>query len=91
VVPGEPLGWNPTKKVLPKATNKRKSNSFLFYRYHSVDPSNALLKHKRFLKNLEEKKSKEKEDKFIVDTQKEIKTKNFKDQAERQRKKIRDL
>jgi hypothetical protein len=47
----EPIGWNPTKKVFPKGNRKR------------VDPNNALLKHKRFLKGLTEIKTKEKEDK----------------------------
>lgn len=44
----EPVGWNPTKKVLPRGNRKM------------IDPNNALLKHKKFLKNLVENKSKEK-------------------------------
>ena len=49
VMPEEPVGWNPTKKLLPKANKKR------------IDPNNALIKHRRFLKSLEENKSKDKE------------------------------
>ena len=47
----EPIGWNPTKKILPRAINRRR-----------VDPNNALMKHKRFLKDLVEQKAKEKAD-----------------------------
>jgi hypothetical protein len=49
-MPLEPVGWNPTKKLLP-TSQKRK-----------VDPNNILLKHRKFLRNLEEKKVKERED-----------------------------
>ncbi len=49
-MPEEPLGWNPTKKLFAKAIRKK------------IDPNNALLKHKRFLKSLEENKTKEKQD-----------------------------
>ncbi len=48
-MPEEPVGWNPTKKLLPKTNKKR------------IDPNNALLKHKRFLRSLEENKTKDKE------------------------------
>lgn len=47
VMPQEPVGWNPTKKLLP-TSNKKK-----------VDPNNILFKHRRFLKGLEEKKVQE--------------------------------
>lgn len=42
VVPEVPLGWNPTKKLFPK-TNRKK-----------IDPNSILVKHRRFLKDLEE-------------------------------------
>ncbi len=38
VTADEPMGWNPTKKILPRSTRKK------------IDPNNALLKHKKFLK-----------------------------------------
>jgi len=38
VTPGEPLGWNPSAKLLPRQT-KKKSN-----------PNSILLRHKKFLK-----------------------------------------
>lgn len=47
----EPVGWNPTKKLAPRASKKKK-----------IDPNNVLLKHKKFLKGLEEQKVKEKDD-----------------------------
>ena len=37
----EPIGWNPTKKVLPRSKRR-------------VDLGNALLKHRRFLRGLVE-------------------------------------
>jgi hypothetical protein len=42
VMPGEPIGWNPTKKLFPKTSKKK------------IDPNNILFKHRRFLKNLED-------------------------------------
>jgi hypothetical protein len=50
VMPGEPVGWNPTKKLLP-TSNKKKA-----------DPNSILFKHRRFLKDLEEKKMKDREE-----------------------------
>ena len=50
VMPLEPVGWNPTKKLLP-TSQKRK-----------VDPNNILVKHRKFLKQLEEKKIIEREE-----------------------------
>lgn len=44
VYPEEPIGWNPTKKLVPRDGKKKKK----------IDPNNALLKHKRFLKGLED-------------------------------------
>ena len=46
----EPTGWNPTKRVLPRSNKKK------------IDPNNALLKHKRFLRGLEEAKVKERDE-----------------------------
>jgi hypothetical protein len=40
VIHDEPVGWNPCKKVLAKGNRKK------------VDPNNALIKHKRFLRTL---------------------------------------
>jgi hypothetical protein len=40
VTADEPVGWNPTKKVLARANKKK------------VDPNSALAKHKKFLRNL---------------------------------------
>ena len=78
VQPDEPVGWNPTKKLAPKNIGKRKK----------IDPNNALLKHKKFLKNLEEQRVKDKDEKEIADAEKEEKVTKFKDNAEKQRKKI---
>ena len=65
----EPVGWNPTKKVLAKGTRKK------------IDPNNALLKHKMFLKTLVEQKSKEKQDQEEEEFQREERKKKFKDNA----------
>jgi len=81
VQPDEPLGWNPTKKLAPRALAKRKK----------VDPNNALLRHRKFLKGLEEQKQKEKEERDKEAAEKGDKVKQFKDIAEKQRKKIADL
>lgn len=77
----EPIGWNPTKKLLPRDLKRKKK----------VDPNNALLKHKKFLKGLEEQKVREKEEKEREDAEKEDKVNKFKENAEKQRKKIQDL
>ena len=81
VVKDEPLGWNPTKKLVPRDVKRKKK----------LDPNNALVKHKRFLKTLEEQKVKEKEEKEQVEAEKEEKVTKFKEAAEKQRKKISEL
>jgi hypothetical protein len=42
VQPVEALGWNPTKKLMPKVTKKK------------IDPNSILIKHRKFIKGLEE-------------------------------------
>ena len=79
VMPGEPVGWNPTKKFFPQATRKR------------MDPNNILLKHKRFLRQLEEQKMKEREEQDHHLNEKEEKKKRFLEAAANQRKKIKDM
>lgn len=79
VMPEEPVGWNPTKKFFPQATKKR------------VDPNNILLKHKRFLRTLEEQKNREKEENERQENEKEHKKKRFVEAAANQRKKIKDM
>lgn len=81
VIHDEPVGWNPTRKLAPKLMGRKKN----------VDPNNALLKHKKFLKNLEEKRLKEKEDRATEDADKEEKAAHFKEVAEKQRKKISEM
>ena len=81
VFPEEPIGWNPTKKLAPRDIKRRKN----------VDPNNALLKHKRFLKTLEDQRFKEKENKEREYVEKEERVTKLKDQAEKQRKKIAEL
>ena len=75
----EPVGWNPTKKLVPKNPNQKRKK---------VDPNNALLKHKKFLKGLEEQRVREREEKEMQDNEKEEKVNKFKENAEKQRKKI---
>jgi len=49
-MPQEQIGWNPCKKLLPTSSKKK------------ADPNNILVKHRRFLKGLEEKKIRDRED-----------------------------
>jgi hypothetical protein len=44
VTADDQVGWNPTKKPMPKMTRKK-------------DPNSVLLKHKKFLRQLEDKKN----------------------------------
>ena len=76
---GEPLGWNPVKKLFPKSNRRR------------IDPHNALTKHRRFLKVLVENKTKEKEDRDREMRDKEERKKKFIENASHQRKKIKEL
>ena len=46
-----------------------------------VDPNSILVRHKKFLKQLERQKNVEREDAFIAANEKENKSKAFKDQA----------
>lgn len=71
-----PIGWNPCPKVLPKSQKKR-----------SVF-SGVLQRHKNFLKHLEQAKQIEREDQVIARELEEARVNKFKEQAERQRKKI---
>lgn len=56
-----------------------------------ANPNSILLRHKRFLKQLEVQKNAEKEDMLLMMNEKENKTKAFKDAAARQRDKIKGL
>lgn len=73
VIHDEPLGWNPTRKLLPRDLKRKKK----------LDPNNALLKHKRFLRSLEEQKVREREDREREETQKDEKVAKFKENAEK--------
>jgi hypothetical protein len=75
----EPVGWNPTKKLVPKDPSKKRKK---------LDPNNALLKHRKFLKQLEEQRLKDKEEKELADAEKDAQTTKFRENAEKQRKKI---
>lgn len=55
------------------------------------DPNSILVRHKKFLKQLEKQKNVEREDEFNTVVERERKTKAFKDQAAKQRDKIRGL
>lgn len=78
MTPGEPLGWNPTLKLLPKNKKKR-------------DPNSILLRHKKFLKQLESKKCIEKEEAVLTELNKIEKMHAFKEVAAKQREKINTL
>ena len=53
-----------------------------------VDPNNILMRHKRFLKGLEEAKTKEKVEREMTEQEKQEKMVKFKENAAVQRKKI---
>jgi hypothetical protein len=74
-----PVGWNPCERVFPKSNKKR--NLF----------NNVLTRHKAFLKNLETQKAMEREEKAKLDEFEEAKFHNFKANAEKQRKKIKEM
>jgi len=56
-----------------------------------VDPNSVLLKHRRYLKGLELHKNAQHEDRMLTLAEKEIKTQKFKENASKQRSKIRTL
>ena len=56
-----------------------------------MDPNNILIKHRRFLKGLEEQKVKEREDKGRGEVEREEKKKRFVEVAAVQRQKIKGL
>ncbi len=85
------MGWNPSKKPMPQKNRKKKRKLIIPLFSILVDPNSILLKHKNFLRGLEEKKVKEREDKFKDEQDKEVKTKTFKDNAAAQRQKIRNM
>lgn len=59
----EPTGWNPTKKANPRVLKKKRI--IFFVNLFVVDPNSILVKHRKFLKSLEEKKMTEKDIKFM--------------------------
>ena len=67
--PLEPLGWNPTKKMQAMERKRR------------VDPNSILMKHKRFLKDLEERKVGEKILKEQQEQQNQVKKEKFRENA----------
>ena len=73
------MGWNPTKKLQPKALRRK------------GDPNSILMKHRRFLRGLEEAKTKEKEERDMEEENQQERVKTFKENAANQRKKIKEL
>jgi len=71
VDPKMPLGWNPSAKLLARQTKKK------------VDPNSILVRHKKFLKQLERQKNVERDEDYNAQADKENKSKAFKDQAAR--------
>jgi len=74
-----PLGWNPCARVLPKSQKKR------------APFTGVLSRHKMYLKQLEQAKVIDREDQMIARELEDARINKFKDQAERQRKKIQQL
>ena len=56
-----------------------------------ADPNSILVRHRRFLKQLERQKNIERQEQLDIMAEKENKTKAFKDAAARQREKIKGL
>jgi len=54
VQPGEPLGWNPAVKLLPRTTKKKR------------DPNSILVRHRKFLRQLETQKMLEREEELAI-------------------------
>ena len=79
VQPDEPVGWNPTRKLAPKDPSKRRKK---------IDPNNALAKHRRFLKQWDETQRREREEREAEGAEKEAQQTKFRENAEKQRKKI---
>ena len=74
-----PVGWNPTAKVFPKSRKKKD----LF--------KGVLNRHKQFIQNLQVQKQLEKEELENVKNLEMNKTQKFKDQAAKQRLKIKEM
>jgi hypothetical protein len=55
VDPKVPIGWNPTLKLQPQVGKKKK------------DPNSILVRHRRFLKTLEDKKNQEREEGMLAE------------------------
>jgi len=79
VNPAVPVGWNPTAKLLPKANRKK------------INPNNVLLKHRKFLRTLEQKKNEEREEAIRAAYEEEFKVQQFREQAEVKRAKVREI
>lgn len=79
VDPKVPIGWNPTAKLLKRSTKKK------------LDPNSVLVKHRKYLKSLEVKKNVDQEERMMSLAEKENKTRIFKENAAKQRSKIRTL
>jgi hypothetical protein len=80
VNPTEPIGWNPTMKLLPKKDKRKKCK--LSFLDSAVNPNSVLLKHKRYLRELEDRKNREREDQIRAMFEEEIKIQQFKEKAE---------
>lgn len=74
-----PIGWNPTAKLLKRTKGKK------------LDPNSVLVKHRKYLRSLETAKNIDSDERMIVLAEKENKTRVFKENASKQRSKIRTL
>ena len=67
----EPIGWNPAAKLLPRQTKKK------------VDPNSILVRHKKFLKQLERQKNIERQENMEAMANQQNQTLKLKEQAAR--------
>lgn len=79
VDPKLPLGWNPAMKLQPRTKRKK------------ADPNSILVRHKKFLKQLEAQKNMEREEAIDAGIGAEHKKQKFRDQAAKQREKIKGM
>lgn len=79
VDPKVPSGWNPTGKLQPRQQKKKR------------DPNSILVRHKKFLHELEQNKIADRENAMIEEHNAGVKMNKFKEQATKQREKIKAL
>ena len=86
-----PHGLEPNRETDAQDHEEEAYETFLLTHVYVGDPNSILVRHRKFLASLEQKKTAEREHAMLEEHIKDHKEKKFREQAAKQREKIKGL